>query len=204
MYGAADTAEALDEHAPLRPLTPYAESKVKAEEALRELAGDGFSPVAMRNATVHGVSPRLRLDIVLNNLVAWAHTTGAIRLQSDGSAWRPSTSATSPPPPTLLAAPVEAVHDEAFNIGSDDQNYRIRELAETVRANAGVRGRVCGGRGRRSAQLPRRLLEVRVPLPRLPLRAAGRRRRRRARRRVRTDGLTLEEFEGHRYIRLDS
>ena len=79
----------LDESAPLRPLTPYAESKVAAEEALGELAGRGFSPVAMRNATVYGVSPRLRLDIVLNNLVAWAHTTGAIRLQSDGTSWRP-------------------------------------------------------------------------------------------------------------------
>ena len=89
MYGAAEGDALLDESAPLRPLTPYAESKVAAEEALRELAGDGFSPVAMRNATVYGASPRLRLDIVLNNLVAWAHTTGAIRLQSDGTPWRP-------------------------------------------------------------------------------------------------------------------
>lgn len=134
MYGAADGDTPLDEQAPLRPLTPYAESKVAAEQALWDLAGDGFSPVAMRNATVYGVSPRLRLDVVLNNLVAWAHTTGAIRLQSDGTSWRPLVhvrdvaAATA----TLLAAPDAMVRGEAFNIGSAAQNYRIRELAEIV------------------------------------------------------------------------
>ncbi len=80
MYGASGTDDALDEQAPLRPLTPYAESKVRAEEGLFALAGADFAPVSMRNATVFGVSPRLRLDIVLNNLAAWAHTTGQIRL----------------------------------------------------------------------------------------------------------------------------
>src|SRR5439155_13494723 len=78
MYGAAEGDSALPEEAPLRPLTPYAESKVRAEAALHELADDDFAPVAMRNATAYGVSPRLRLDIVLNNLTAWAHTTEAI------------------------------------------------------------------------------------------------------------------------------
>ena len=98
--GAVEGDAPVDEHAALRPLTPYAESKVRAEEALNELAGDGFSPVSMRNATAYGASPRLRLDIVLNNLVAWAHTTGAIKLLSDGSSWRPLfTSATSLAPP---------------------------------------------------------------------------------------------------------
>ena len=89
MYGASGTDELLDENAPLRPLTPYAESKVRAEEALADLADDDFLPVSMRNATVYGASPRLRVDIVLNNLAAWAHTTGRIRLLSDGSSWRP-------------------------------------------------------------------------------------------------------------------
>src|SRR5262245_48975460 len=89
MYGTAGDDVPIGEEAPLRPLTAYAESKVRAEAALRELAGDGFAPVSMRNATVYGVSPRLRLDIVLNNLVAWAHTTGTIRLLSDGMSWRP-------------------------------------------------------------------------------------------------------------------
>jgi nucleoside-diphosphate-sugar epimerase len=134
MYGAAEGDEFLDEDAPLRPLTPYAESKVRAEEALRELAGDGFAPISMRNATAYGVSARLRLDVVLNNLVAWAHTTGAIRLLSDGMSWRPLVHVRDIARATdaLLRAPVEAIAGEAFNIGSAEQNYRIRDLADVV------------------------------------------------------------------------
>lgn len=135
LYGAAEDAELLGEDAPLRPLTPYAASKVSAEQALRELADDGFSPVSMRNATAYGVSARLRLDIVLNNLVAWAHTTGAIRLASDGMSWRPLVHVEDIARATaaLLDAPADEVAGEAFNIGSAQQNYRIRELAEVVR-----------------------------------------------------------------------
>jgi nucleoside-diphosphate-sugar epimerase len=135
MYGTVGGDAPVDEHAPLRPLTPYAESKVRAEEALRELSGDGFATVAMRNATAYGASPRLRLDIVLNNLVAWAHTTGAIRLESDGTAWRPLVHIRDIARATiaLLNAPAAAVAGEAFNIGTAQQNYRIRELAETVK-----------------------------------------------------------------------
>jgi nucleoside-diphosphate-sugar epimerase len=134
MYGAAEDRDLVGEDAPLRPLTPYAESKVDAEKAALALADERFAPVSMRNATAYGVSPRLRLDIVLNNLVAWAHTTGAIRLQSDGTAWRPLVhirdiaKATA----TLLGAPAESIRGEAFNIGTNEQNYRIRELAEIV------------------------------------------------------------------------
>jgi nucleoside-diphosphate-sugar epimerase len=88
----------------------------------------------MRNATAYGVSPRLRLDIVLNNLVAWAHTTGAIRLQSDGSAWRPLVHIRDIAKATiaLLEAPADAIRGRAFNIGTDEQNYTIRRLAEIV------------------------------------------------------------------------
>jgi nucleoside-diphosphate-sugar epimerase len=134
MYGAADGDELLAEDAPLRPLTPYAESKVRAEEVLRDLAGGGFSPVSMRNATAYGVSPRLRLDVVLNNLVAWAHTTGAIKLLSDGMSWRPLVHIRDIARATLaiLDAPPEAIAGEAFNIGSAEQNYRIRQLADIV------------------------------------------------------------------------
>jgi nucleoside-diphosphate-sugar epimerase len=139
MYGASGADDLLDENAPLRPLTPYAESKVRAEEGLWELADDDFSPVSMRNATVYGVSPRLRLDVVLNNLAAWAHTTGRVRLLSDGSAWRPLIHVRDLARATLaiLEAPDDAVRGEAFNIGSKAQNYRITELAELLAAESG-------------------------------------------------------------------
>jgi nucleoside-diphosphate-sugar epimerase len=134
MYGASSSDELVSEEAPLRPLTPYAESKVRAEEALRELTGDGFAPVSMRNATAYGASPRLRLDIVLNNLVGWAHTTGAIRLLSDGMSWRPlvHVSDIARAALALLDAPIGEIAGEAFNIGSAEQNYLIRDLAEIV------------------------------------------------------------------------
>ena len=134
MYGASSSDELLDETAALRPLTPYAESKVQSEQALRDLADDDFSPVYMRNATAYGVSPRLRLDVVLNNLAAWAHTTGSIRLLSDGSAWRPLVHVDDIARATaaLLVAPRELVHDQAFNVGSEAQNVRILELADML------------------------------------------------------------------------
>ena len=134
MYGAAPGGDLVTEDAALRPLTPYAESKVKAEEAILDLADGSFAPVSMRNATAYGVSPRLRLDIVLNNLTAWAHTTGAIRLQSDGTSWRPLVHIAdiSKATLTLLTAPVAEVRREAFNIGTAEQNYQIRTLAEIV------------------------------------------------------------------------
>ena len=179
MYGAAEGDAALTEAAPLRPLTPYAESKVAAEEALRELAGDDFVPVSMRNATVYGVSPRLRLDIVLNNLVAWAHTTGAIRLQSDGSSWRPLIHVRDVARATLalLEAP-----DEHRPRRSVQHRLRRAELPDPrarrdrPRPAAAVRGHVRGGCVSRSSELSRRLLEVRVGVPALPASVDGRER----------------------------
>jgi nucleoside-diphosphate-sugar epimerase len=134
MYGASETDSAVDENAPLRPLTSYAESKVRSEEGLVELAGPDFAPVSMRNATVFGVSPRLRLDIVLNNLAAWSHTTGRIRLLSDGRAWRPLVHVRDVAKATLalLEAPEDDVRGEAVNVGSDQQNYLIRDLADQL------------------------------------------------------------------------
>ena len=134
MYGAGSDRP-LDESAPLAPLTAYAASKVEVERGLLELAGDDFSPVLMRNATVHGVSPRLRVDLVLNNLVAWAHTTGKVRILSDGTPWRPLVHVRDVAAATacLLEAPREAVHAEAFNVGRDADNHRVSELAEIAR-----------------------------------------------------------------------
>ena len=134
MYGASSRDDFLDEDAPLRPLTAYAESKVRAEEQLSELCDSGFSTVSLRNATAYGASPRLRLDVVLNNLIGWATTTGRIQLLSDGSSWRPivhvrdiGRAVTG-----VLAAPRDVVHDRAFNVGATDENYRIRDLAALV------------------------------------------------------------------------
>ena len=147
MYGASGTDDALDEDAPLRPLTPYAESKVRAEEGLFALAGPDFVPVSMRNATVFGVSPRLRLDIVLNNLAAWAHTTGRIRLLSDGTAWRPLVHVrdVAKAALALLEAPEEQIRGEAFNVGTDEQNYLVRELAEVLAQVTGCEVEIAEG-----------------------------------------------------------
>ena len=134
MYGASGTDDLLDENAPLRPLTAYAESKVRAEAGLAELSDADFVAVSMRNATVYGVSPRLRLDIVLNNLAGWAHTTGRIRLLSDGMSWRPLIHVRdlSRVALAILDAPDELVRGEAFNVGSNAQNYLVRDLAEVL------------------------------------------------------------------------
>jgi nucleoside-diphosphate-sugar epimerase len=134
LYGAADTTLPLTESAPFNPVSAYAVSKVKTELAVRELADRSFSPVYLRNATAFGVSPRLRFDLVLNNLTAWAKTTGCIRVTSDGTPWRPLVHIEDISHAALCAAeaPQEAVHNEAFNIGRNDGNYQVREIAEAV------------------------------------------------------------------------
>ncbi len=136
MYGAAGNDDLLSEDAPLLPLTAYAISKVRTEEDVAKLADSSFSPVFMRNATAYGVSPRLRADVVLNNLVCWAHTTGRIRIQSDGTPWRPIVHVLdiSRAFAAALTAPREAIHNQAFNVGANGENYQVRELAEIVRA----------------------------------------------------------------------
>jgi nucleoside-diphosphate-sugar epimerase len=133
-YGASGGEALLDEEGELHPLTAYGISKVLVERDLATLADDSFSPVFLRNATVYGMSPRLRLDIVVNNLVAWAVTTGAIRLSSDGTPWRPLVHVEDVCRAFLAAleAPREAVHAQAFNVGGTDENYRVRDVAAIV------------------------------------------------------------------------
>ncbi|MGZ8692791.1 MAG: NAD-dependent epimerase/dehydratase family protein [Gaiellaceae bacterium] len=135
MYGTQDAETPVNEDAPLQPLTAYAESKVRSERELAPLALDGFSPIFMRNATAYGASPRLRLDIVLNNLVGWAVTTGSVKIMSDGTPWRPLVHVQDIARATaaLLEAPRELVHGKAFNIGGGEENYQVRELGEIVR-----------------------------------------------------------------------
>ena len=136
MYGAAGRDDVLTEEAPLKPLTAYAISKVRAEETLSQLADSSFSPVFMRNATAYGLAPRLRADVVLNNLVCWAHTTGRIRIMSDGTPWRPIVHVQDIARAfaVALVAPRDAIHNHAFNVGATGENYQVRELAEIVRA----------------------------------------------------------------------
>ncbi len=135
VYGAASPDDVLDETAGFRPVTPYAESKVWVERDVARLASDDFSPVFLRNATVYGVSPRLRGDLVVNNLVGWAIATGRVLLKSDGSPWRPLVHVEDVCRAFLavLRADRELIHGQAFNVGRTGENYRVTQVADMVR-----------------------------------------------------------------------
>ncbi|WP_054813064.1 NAD-dependent epimerase/dehydratase family protein [Nocardia arizonensis] len=133
VYGAAGEA-LVDESAPLRPLTPYAQSKVRVEDDVAALADSEFSPVFLRNATAFGFSPRLRADIVLNNLVGHAVLDGVVKVLSDGTPWRPLVHAEDIARAfaVCLEAPVEAIHCRAYNIGNEANNVTVAEIAHAV------------------------------------------------------------------------
>jgi len=135
VYGASGTDDVLDEEAPMKPVTPYAESKVRVEGDLVDLADSDFTPVSMRNATAFGFSPRLRADIVLNNLVGHALLSDVIKVMSDGTPWRPLVHARDIAGAVVaaLAAPAETVRAQAFNVGSTENNVQVRDIAEAVK-----------------------------------------------------------------------
>jgi len=204
-YGAAGGDSLLNEEAELRPVTPYGMSKVKVEQDVAKLADSNFSPTFLRNATAYGVSPRLRFDLVLNNLVAWAFATKRIHIKSDGTPWRPIVHIEdiSRAFIAILNAPREKVHCQAFNVGLTEENYQIQELAEIVREvvpDSRVEYAKDGGPDTRCYRVDFSKL-ARV-LPDCKLRWNARDGARQLYHAVQKVGTKLEDFEGPRYKRI--
>ncbi|MHA7815345.1 MAG: NAD-dependent epimerase/dehydratase family protein [Pseudohaliea sp.] len=204
LYGAAGD-DFLDENAPFRPVTPYGRSKVDAERGIAPLAEDGFSPVFLRNATVYGYSPRLRFDLVVNNLVAWALTTGRVFLKSRGLAWRPLVHVEDVADAFVAAleAPRDHVHGTAFNIGRTAENYRVHEVARLVAAA------VPGAGAAMAEGAPVDARSYRVDCRRAETTLEGWQPQWTVREGIddllehyRRVGLSRDDFEGHRYQRL--
>ena len=204
-YGAGGE-DLLNEESGFNPVTPYGVSKVRVEQDVAKLADSNFSPTFLRNATAYGVSPRLRFDLVLNNLVAWAFTTGKVYIKSDGTPWRPIVHVEdiSRAFIAVLHAPRDLVHNQAFNVGRNEDNYRIREIADIVEKTVpgcSVEYAKDGGPDKRcyrvdSSKLARTLPEFK---PQWNARK-GAKELLDAYQRV---GLRLEDFEGAKYKRID-
>jgi nucleoside-diphosphate-sugar epimerase len=202
-YGSAGDGM-IDETGTLNPVTTYGESKVAAERDIAPLAGDGFFPTFLRPATAYGVSPRLRLDVVLNNLVACAVTTGLIVLQSDGSPWRPIVHIEDIGRAFIaaLGAEPEAIAGQAFNVGRTDQNYRILDIAEAVaKVVPGCRIEIAPGAGPDKRSYRVNFEKIAKALPEFAPRWDVHLGARQLYKSFIATGLTLAEFRGSRYQR---
>ena len=204
-YGKAGD-DLVDETAELNPITPYAISKVRVEQDVAKLADDDFSPTFLRNATAYGVSPRLRFDLVLNNLVAWAYAEGRVYIKSDGTPWRPIVHIEDIARAFLavLAAPREVVHNQALNVGQTNENYRVRELAEIVRQvvpGSRIEYAEDGGPDPRSYRVD--FAKIHRLLPQFKPQWNARRGAESLYAAYRTIGLVLEDCEGPRFKRID-
>jgi len=204
LYGAGADVP-LDENAAFSPLTPYGESKVQVEQQVSKLADAAFSPMYLRNATAYGTSRRLRADIVVNNLVGHALTTGKVMLQSDGTPWRPLVHFRDIIEGFRagLDAPREAIHDQAFNIGRSNENYRIRDVATMVAEvvpNSVVAFAEGASADARNYRVDFRKAETRLPgyKPTWTLRAGIEE----LYESYKAHGMSKEEFLGPRYYRL--
>ena len=205
-YGAAEGDQMLTEEAKFNPVTPYGESKVFVEKEVAQLADDNFSPTFLRNATAYGVSPRMRFDIVLNNLVAWAFSTGKVLIKSDGTPWRPIVHIEdiSRAFIAVLNAPREVIHNQAFNVGRNDQNYMIREIADIVKQTVpgcDIEYAQDAGPDKRSYRVD--FSKIAKMLPEFQPQWDARKGAQELYEAYRKAGLKLDEFEGPKFKRID-
>lgn len=205
LYGAASSEDILTEESAFCPLTAYALSKARTEEDLALLADDDFSPVYMRSATAYGASPRLRADVVLNNLTCWAYTTGKVRIVSDGSPWRPIVHVEDIARAfaAALVAPRAAIHNQAFNVGLNDENYQVREIAEIVQETVpGCEVEYAGQGGPDPRNYRVNFDKITETLVDFKPKWNARRGAQELYSALKMVGLTLNDFEDRKYIRL--
>ncbi len=204
IYGASG-ADLVTEESKTSPVTPYGISKLRAEKDLSELADAEFSPTFLRSATAYGVSPMLRFDLVLNNLVAWAYTTGKVLLKSDGTAWRPIVHIQdiSRAFIAVLKASRDLVHNQIFNVGITEENYQTRELAEIAKRtvpNSSIEYAKGAEPDKRSYRVD--FSKITQTLPEFKPQWNARRGARQLHDAYKKVGVTLEEFEGPKYRRI--